>query len=401
MDKNKKIAIGAGIAGGAALLLWALSRKSAEGSGPPPPPPPPEGLANLYGRVTDPSGAPIAGASVVLYLTSYTTSTDDSGSYQFTDVEPGAYTVGFRKDVANVPLYEPLDKAITLVEGNNELNVQMTPITAQLAGLYGTVIDESGIPLSGVRVHAFSQETGGQATYTDASGNYQFANLGVGYLSHGIYMVTFSKEGYYDVVRQVTLVAGQDYLLDVEMSAMSVPPPPPPTGLYIPVGEGILDIKSVNGYPFAEVGQFTQEIVSPFTGGPPQVVTLPYGKLANPIPASQIGRITLMFRNNTLIFSGHSPHVASLILGMYAYPDPEAPHGYQYLAGTSPSWTPLENLQQTVYPPFDAEMGLDYGPLWADNPPGVYNGLFRIWALAWDGNFIVGTFWIRNMVDVR
>ena len=74
-----------------------------------------------------------------------------------------------------------------LVEGNNELNVRMTPILPPVANLYGVVTDaETGSPLSGVKV-----TIDGLTTYTDASGNYGFTGL-----TPGSYTITFEKEGY-------------------------------------------------------------------------------------------------------------------------------------------------------------------------------------------------------------
>jgi len=85
---------------------------------PPEPPDPPEpGKANLYGRVSDSStGAPIASANVT--LNGLSTATDAQGDYVFLDRVLATYAIGFSKDG-----YEPLATQVTLIEGNNELNV--------------------------------------------------------------------------------------------------------------------------------------------------------------------------------------------------------------------------------------------------------------------------------------
>lgn len=76
---------------------------------------------------------------------------------------------------------------MNLVEGNNELNVQLPPIPPPVANLYGVVTDaETGLPLSGVKV-----TIDGLITYTDASGNYGFEGL-----EPGTYTIIFEKEGY-------------------------------------------------------------------------------------------------------------------------------------------------------------------------------------------------------------
>lgn len=81
---------------------------------------------------------------------------------------------------------------IVLSEGNNVLNVGLTPILPPVANLYGVVTDaETGYPLSGVKV-----SIDGLVIYTDASGNYGFTGL-----IPGSYTITFEKEGYETVVR--------------------------------------------------------------------------------------------------------------------------------------------------------------------------------------------------------
>ena len=79
-----------------------------------------------------------------------------------------------------------------LQEGNNELNVQLTPMPPEEAVLFGKVVDsETGLPVSGVLV-----TVDGANTYTNSSGDYA-----IGGLTPGSYTVTFEKEGYYVEVR--------------------------------------------------------------------------------------------------------------------------------------------------------------------------------------------------------
>ncbi|MBA7568498.1 hypothetical protein ES708_10227 [subsurface metagenome] len=81
---------------------------------------------------------------------------------------------------------------IVLYEGNNELNVGLTPIVV-LANLYGKVTDaETGNPLVSVKV-----TIDGQTVYTNASGNYSFEGLTPGIA----YTITFEKEGYETVTQ--------------------------------------------------------------------------------------------------------------------------------------------------------------------------------------------------------
>ena len=81
---------------------------------------------------------------------------------------------------------------ITLIEGDNVLNVPMTPIPPPVANLYGVVTDaETGISIPGVKV-----TIDGLVTNTDANGNYLFEGL-----APGSYTVTFEKDGYETEVR--------------------------------------------------------------------------------------------------------------------------------------------------------------------------------------------------------
>jgi len=74
-----------------------------------------------------------------------------------------------------------------LQEGENTLNVGLTPIPPPVANLYGVVTDaQTGYPLSGVKV-----TINGLTVYTNVSGAYAFGGL-----TPGSYVIQFSKEGY-------------------------------------------------------------------------------------------------------------------------------------------------------------------------------------------------------------
>src|ERR687889_2192088 len=70
-----------------ALVAATGARASAQGQG-----------ASISGRVTDPQGAAVEGATVTLYARGRTqlrlsTSTDDAGAYRFERLAPGEYIV--------------------------------------------------------------------------------------------------------------------------------------------------------------------------------------------------------------------------------------------------------------------------------------------------------------------
>jgi len=76
---------------------------------------------------------------------------------------------------------------IVLTEGNNVLNVGLTPIPPPVATLYGVVTDaDTGYPIEGVKV-----TINGLVTHTNSSGAYAFEGL-----TPGSYTITFEKAGY-------------------------------------------------------------------------------------------------------------------------------------------------------------------------------------------------------------
>lgn len=86
------------------------------------------GLANLYGRVTDANtSAPLAGVQVKLEEAE-PIFTDSNGYFEVLNLASEYFPCGlwvyFKKDG-----YEDKAANITVYEGNNELNVQMTPVT--------------------------------------------------------------------------------------------------------------------------------------------------------------------------------------------------------------------------------------------------------------------------------
>jgi len=79
-----------------------------------------------------------------------------------------------------------------LKEGNNVLDVAMTPVPLPVANLSGVVTDaETGSPLSSVTV-----TIDGLVAYTDHLGAYGFEGL-----TPGSYTVTFEKDGYYPEIK--------------------------------------------------------------------------------------------------------------------------------------------------------------------------------------------------------
>ncbi|GAI29610.1 unnamed protein product [marine sediment metagenome] len=119
------IAGGLGLALAGALVVYAIARAA-----PGVPPEPPPGLANLYGIITDAeTGEPIAGAQGTVYqdhdteTETYDFTTNFSGYYQILDML-------VEVDVTQMVVYangykDHTDEDLPIVEGNNELNIEM------------------------------------------------------------------------------------------------------------------------------------------------------------------------------------------------------------------------------------------------------------------------------------
>jgi hypothetical protein len=118
--------LGAGIVGLGVLGAVALAAPKV-------PSPPPSGKANVYGRVTDSStGNPVPDA--LLTLDSMQASSDSTGSYSFLDIDPKTYALTCQKEG-----YQTISESIDVAEGNNEVNIAMTP-TAVTPPVYAVAV---------------------------------------------------------------------------------------------------------------------------------------------------------------------------------------------------------------------------------------------------------------------
>ena len=179
------VAIGLGLSSIAVLGLAALAFTR---------PPTPPGKARLYGTVTDAeTGEALSGVLVTLdELEEYT---DFGGNYLSPDLETGAYVLQFSKEG-----YETATADLVLVEGNNELNVKMTPVGVPSPGegiIWGFVTDS----LTGEAVPDVKITLNGLVRYTAGAGQYEIRHIAC-----QRYRIQFSKEGYETVTRDVVAV---------------------------------------------------------------------------------------------------------------------------------------------------------------------------------------------------
>jgi hypothetical protein len=97
----------------AVVSLWKMGTKNPACGVPPPPT-----EANLHGLVHDRGGNPLPAVSVSLNGLSTATMLD--GTFGFTNIEPGKYTVACTKSG-----YQDVSKSITLSAGDNGLDITM------------------------------------------------------------------------------------------------------------------------------------------------------------------------------------------------------------------------------------------------------------------------------------
>jgi len=161
--------------------------------------PPPPNMANLYGQITDRvTGKALVGASIS--LDSQTKASAADGSYLFANLQLGMYSI-----IASLTGYETLTGSVTVVEGNNTLNIQLVPIfvPGELANLTGYITaSTNGAPISGalVRIAGVSRTSRDDGFY------------GVPSMPSGTYEIIFSKEMYVTLTQTVTLVAGDNHV---------------------------------------------------------------------------------------------------------------------------------------------------------------------------------------------
>ena len=126
------------------------------------------------------SGAGGSGATVSLIgAATATTTADASGSYSFTGLQNGAYTVTPNKSGFS---FSPAQKNVA-VSGSNASGVNFSMVTYSISGTI------SGAGCSGATVSLTGTSTA--TATTDSSGNYSFSGL-----QNGSYTVTPSKSGF-------------------------------------------------------------------------------------------------------------------------------------------------------------------------------------------------------------
>ncbi len=215
LDKKAPMILGIGAALVGVFLLL-RKKKPANGNGIPPPPPPPPGYASLYGTVRTDDGQPIEGVLVTLDNGQFYDSTPLEGGYVFVNLQPGAYTVVFSKDN-----YITETRTITLVEGNNQLNVALAS-----AAFIGFTLFVANAPQDLVLWNAnFTENTFNYSPPADSGwlapgDTWEFQQDPLGIVTLRIWALDADNNILFDVYNLGPVNNGKHYLFDYATSSL-------------------------------------------------------------------------------------------------------------------------------------------------------------------------------------
>lgn len=160
---------------------------------------------SITGHVTDSStGAAISGATIS--YSGGSTTADSSGSYTFSSVPAGSYTL-----TASHSGYTSQTGSVTVTAGaGSTLNFQLTPVSTTGSGAMSGQV--TNISTGGVISGATVSFSGGSAT-TDSAGHYTFTNVAA-----GTYNVSASHSGYFLLTKSATITSGSTSTLNFALA---------------------------------------------------------------------------------------------------------------------------------------------------------------------------------------
>lgn len=145
----------------------------------------------LTGRVTGPTGTPLADAAVgvqpsptgsfAMTGSLRRTTTDSSGEYVLEGLDPGEETIQVTH-----PKYNSVSKSVTLKGRDTKLDIQLEGGST----VRGVVVTDSGAPVADAEVDAVSAGGGNHSARTNASGAFEMESM-----RPGRYRFTASKSG--------------------------------------------------------------------------------------------------------------------------------------------------------------------------------------------------------------
>jgi len=140
---------------------------------------------SINGRITDPNGAGLSGATVSLDQSAELQTTDANGYYSFIQLPAGVnYTV-----IPSSTHYDFTPESIAFedLSANQTADFVGSP---RYVSFHGGVVDEDGMPISGATVSLSGTQSA--SAITNLQGEFHFQNL----LTTGTYTVTVSKRQY-------------------------------------------------------------------------------------------------------------------------------------------------------------------------------------------------------------
>jgi len=157
----------------------------------------------ISGTVTDATtNKPIGSATVT--LGSLTTSTSFQGTYSFSDVPAGTYTL-----TVTAGGYASQSKQVQVSQGTSQtLNFSLQPAATTVSG---TVIDAT----TSTPVPSATVTLGSQTTTTSSAGSYTFSNV-----QPGSYTITASANGYNSTSKQIQVSGGVPQTVDLSLQAV-------------------------------------------------------------------------------------------------------------------------------------------------------------------------------------
>ncbi len=167
------------------------------------------GYGEVSGYVLDAmEQTPLAGATITIENTAFTTTTNESGIYSISDIPVGTYTITASKEG-----YDSQSNTIQVL-ANQEISSDfiLLPEGSNTFGtISGTVTNQNGQPVKNVLIQLVGFYN---QALTDENGNYQLVAV-----QEGSYTITFSKTGYETHTEEnYSITAGEDKILNVTIN---------------------------------------------------------------------------------------------------------------------------------------------------------------------------------------
>ena len=156
---------------------------------------------SIKGVVKDERGNLMEDCMISITPTGTAKITGVDGSFEFTKLDPGDYTITVKKEG-----YTNTTLKVSVISGK-EVNADVV-LKYSYGGIKGTVKDAMGL-VEGCLV---SLSPGGQSVLTSTNGAFEFTKL-----SPGEYTICFKKEGYADNIQNIVIVAGETINVDVAL----------------------------------------------------------------------------------------------------------------------------------------------------------------------------------------